>query len=85
MRANSAPRRSPRYNFAGAAAAELVASLLALADGVMPATLNHEEPDPECPVAVATAPRPVAKASLLKVGLTDKGQCAAMAVRKVAL
>ena len=31
---------------------ELTASLLALQHGTLPATLNYDDPDPACPVAV---------------------------------
>jgi len=37
------------------------ASILALEHGVVPATLNYEEPDPACPLAVLQRPRPVAR------------------------
>ncbi len=67
---------------AGAGAAELTASLLALTDGVLPATLNHDEPDPACPVAVVRVSQPVTRPYVLKVNLTDQGQCAAIVVRK---
>jgi 3-oxoacyl-[acyl-carrier-protein] synthase II len=67
---------------AGASAAELAASLLALVDGVLPATLNYDEPDPACPVAIARVARPVARPYVLKVGLTERGQCAAVVVRR---
>src|SRR5262249_45604448 len=63
---------------AGAGTTELAASLLALEQGVVPATLNFEEPDPECPVAVLAAPRQVSKPFVLKVGFTPMGQCAAV-------
>ena len=39
---------------------EMAASVLGLHHGVVPRTLNYEEPDPDCPVAVPTgaaAPR----------------------------
>lgn len=68
---------------AGAGAAELAASLLALADGVLPATLNYDEPDPACPLAVVRAARPVTRPYVLKVNRTDQGQCAAVVVRKM--
>jgi 3-oxoacyl-[acyl-carrier-protein] synthase II len=67
---------------AGSGAVELVASLLALAHGLLPATLNHDEPDPDCPITVAAAPRPVGRPYVLKVGVTDRGQCAALVCRK---
>ena len=62
---------------AGGGTTELAASVLALKHGVVPATLNYEEPDPDCPVAVhAGDPRPVTKPYVLKVGFTQMGQCA---------
>jgi 3-oxoacyl-[acyl-carrier-protein] synthase II len=68
---------------AAAGVVELAASVLALHHGQLPGTLNHEHPDPACPVAVhAGAPRPVAKPYAIKVGYTDLGQCAAMVIRR---
>ena len=68
---------------AAANASELAASILALNRGVLPGTLNYEEPDPACPVIVAAgAPRPVTRPYILKVGFTDLGQCAALVCRK---
>src|SRR5205085_1613286 len=62
---------------------ELAASLLGLGQGVMPATLNHDDPDPDCPVRVAVgAPRRVERPHALKVSFTQMGQCAAAVVRK---
>ena len=68
---------------AAAGVVELAASVLALHHGQLPGTLNHENPDPACPVRVHTgAPRPVTRPCVVKVGYTDLGQCAAMVVRK---
>jgi 3-oxoacyl-[acyl-carrier-protein] synthase II len=68
---------------AGSGPTELAASLLALKHGVLPPTLNHEEPDPACPVTVATgSPRPVTRPHVLKISFTDMGQCAAVVCRK---
>jgi 3-oxoacyl-[acyl-carrier-protein] synthase II len=61
---------------------ELAASLLALGHGVVPATLNYEEPDPACPVPVLREPRPVSRPYVLKVGLTEMGQCGAVVCRR---
>jgi 3-oxoacyl-[acyl-carrier-protein] synthase II len=61
---------------------ELAASLLAAADGVLPATLNYDDPDPQCPVRVSREPRPVRKRCFLKLGFTELGQCAAVVCRK---
>jgi 3-oxoacyl-[acyl-carrier-protein] synthase II len=68
---------------AGSSSTELAASVLALHHGVLPATLNCEEPDPNCPVTVAAgAPRPVTKPYGLKLAFTEMGQCAAVVIRK---
>jgi 3-oxoacyl-[acyl-carrier-protein] synthase II len=68
---------------AGGSTIELVASLLALEHGVLPPTLNYQEPDPACPITVAAGEdRPVTKRHVLKIGLTDMGQCAAVVCRK---
>jgi 3-oxoacyl-[acyl-carrier-protein] synthase II len=82
----SVPVFAPKSYFgnlgAGAAAVELAASLLALAEGELPATLNCDHPDPACPIAVIAAPRPVARPYFLKVSFTALGQCAAVVCRK---
>jgi 3-oxoacyl-[acyl-carrier-protein] synthase II len=68
---------------AGGNTTELAASLLAMRHGVLPPTLNYEEPDPECPVAVvAREPRPIRRSHVLKVSFTQMGQCAALVVRR---
>jgi 3-oxoacyl-[acyl-carrier-protein] synthase II len=68
---------------AAAGTTELAASILGLQHGVMPATLNHEVTDPECPVRVlAGAPHTVTKPYAVKVGFTHMGQCAAVVVRR---
>jgi 3-oxoacyl-[acyl-carrier-protein] synthase II len=63
-------------------AVELIASLLALTHGALPATLNCDEPDPECAVAVSREPRRVERPYFLKVGCTELGQCAAVVCRR---
>ncbi len=40
---------------AGGGCVELVASLLAMQQGVVPVTLNYENPDPDCPVNVVSS------------------------------
>jgi 3-oxoacyl-[acyl-carrier-protein] synthase II len=68
---------------AGSSVAELAASVLALGHGLLPPTLNYEEPDPECPITVAAgAPRPLTHRHFVKVAFTEMGQCAAVVVRK---
>lgn len=74
-----------RFGNMGAAAGvvELAASVLALKHGVLPGTLNHDTPDPACPVAVHTgAPRPIAKPCVVKTAFTDLGQCAVLVVKR---
>ena len=68
---------------AGAGLTELAISVLGLHHGRLPPTLNHDEPDPACPVTVHTgAPRPARSPYALKIGFTQIGQCAAVVVRK---
>lgn len=74
-----------RFGNMGAAAgvAELACSVLALRHGQLPGTLNHDNPDPACPVRVHTgAPRAVTKPYAVKVAFTDLGQCAALVVKR---
>jgi 3-oxoacyl-[acyl-carrier-protein] synthase II len=62
---------------------ELTASILALKHGILPPTLNHEDPDPECPIKVlAGQAREVQKSHALKVSFTEMGQCAAVVIKK---
>jgi 3-oxoacyl-[acyl-carrier-protein] synthase II len=69
---------------AGSGITELTASLLALKHGALPPTLNHDEPDPECPVSVhAKGLRPLEKPYFLKVSFTDMGQCAVVVCKKM--
>ena len=68
---------------AASGSTELVASLLAFHHGRLPSTLNYEQADPRCPVRVAvgdsmTGRRPYA----IKLGFTELGQCAALAIRR---
>jgi 3-oxoacyl-[acyl-carrier-protein] synthase II len=67
---------------AGCGTSELAASVLAVHHGVLPATLNYEEPDPECPVNVVHSPQPTRRPYFLKTVFTDMGQCAAVVLRK---
>lgn len=62
-------------------AAELACSLAALEDGVVPATLHHDETGPDCPVNVLRAPRRLRRPFVLKLSCTELGQCAAAVLR----
>jgi 3-oxoacyl-[acyl-carrier-protein] synthase II len=79
------PVFAPKSYFGSMGAAsgpsELIASLLALRHGRLPATLNYDEPDPECPVPVQRKGGPIQRPFALKVGFTDMGQCAAVVCR----
>lgn len=66
----------------GSASTELAASLLALTHGTRPATLNHERPDPNCPLRVDRQAQAVTRPHVLKIAFTELGQCAAAVVRK---
>jgi 3-oxoacyl-[acyl-carrier-protein] synthase II len=81
------PVFAPKGHFGNSGCAsgliELAASVLALKHGLLPGTLNHTHPDPECPVLVHTgAPRPTRTPYAVKLSYTDMGQCAAVVVRK---
>jgi 3-oxoacyl-[acyl-carrier-protein] synthase II len=67
---------------AGSGTTELAASLLALDRGSIPPTLNHEETDPACPVTVLRVVQPVTRQYVLKISLTEMGQCAVVVLRK---
>jgi 3-oxoacyl-[acyl-carrier-protein] synthase II len=66
---------------AGSGTTEMAASLLALENGVLPPTLNYEEPDPNCPIPVANKRIPVTRPHVLKIGFTEMGQCAAVVLQ----
>lgn len=81
-----APVFAPKSYFGSLSAAagptELIASLLAMKHGTLPATLNYRNADPECPVDVVRVPRPLARPLAIKVSLTDAGQVAVAAFRR---
>ncbi|MGE3805655.1 MAG: beta-ketoacyl synthase [Gemmataceae bacterium] len=61
---------------------ELLASVLALHHGELPATLNCEHPDADCPISLVREARQIQRPYALKLSFTDMGQCAAVVVRK---
>ncbi|HJZ54581.1 MAG TPA: hypothetical protein VKE74_06460, partial [Gemmataceae bacterium] len=74
-----------RFGNMGAAGGvvELACSVLALHHGRLPGTLNHENPDPACPITVHTGPpRPVTRPYAIKIAYTDLGQCAVLVIRR---
>lgn len=81
------PVTAPKSYFgnlgAGGGAVELGVSLLAALDGQAPATLNHEQTDPACPIRVVTEELPVDQAAFAKLNHTTTGQAvAAVLVRE---
>ena len=66
---------------AGGGIVELALSLHAQAES-LPRTLNYDEPDPACPVAVNRAPYRPAKPHFLKISLNEMGQCAVAVCRR---
>lgn len=67
---------------AGSNLTELALSLLAVREGFLPGTLNHETADPGCLLPVVTGPgRDIEKPTFLKVSYTNLGQCGAAVVR----
>jgi 3-oxoacyl-[acyl-carrier-protein] synthase II len=67
---------------AGGGTVELVASLLGLEHGLVPATLNYQSPDPECPVNVVRG-KPLAgrPATAVKLNISSTGQTVAAVIR----
>jgi 3-oxoacyl-[acyl-carrier-protein] synthase II len=63
-------------------AVELIASLMGVNRGLIPMTLNCDEPDPECNLDVVQgAVRPTSNPVFLKTSLTRHGQAAALLIR----
>jgi len=77
----TAPKSLFGHLGAGGGAVELVASILGLGRGLVPATLNYETPDPACPVNVVTG-EPLAgrPGTAIAVNLCSTGQAAAIAI-----
>jgi 3-oxoacyl-[acyl-carrier-protein] synthase II len=77
------PVTAPKSYFgclgAGTGAVEMAASVLAIATGTVPATLNYEFPDPACPVNVVHGqPLATDRRTALVLNQTETGQTAAV-------
>ena len=57
---------------------ELAGSLLALSNGIIPATLNFAGADSEAPLNVSSEHRPAANKIVLKTSVTRMGQASAV-------
>jgi 3-oxoacyl-[acyl-carrier-protein] synthase II len=79
------PVTAPRSYFGCLASAsgvvEIGASVLAVAEGLVPATLNFERPDPECPVNVVHGrPLPIDNRVAMALNHSELGQTAAVII-----
>ena len=65
----------------GCGSLELAGSLLGLREGVVPATLNYETPDPECPLNVVHGePLGIENNVMMNINVTRMGQASASIV-----
>jgi len=62
---------------------EAAASLLALREGRLFATLNYETPDPQCPLHIAKAGEPAGE-TFISLNVTPQGQASAIAIKRFA-
>lgn len=66
---------------AASSAVEMLASVLAVAQSVVPVTLNYQRPDPECPVNVIHGqPLKTDKRTAMVLSQTETGQAAAVVI-----
>jgi 3-oxoacyl-[acyl-carrier-protein] synthase II len=66
----------------GSGAVELAASVLALASGSVPPTLNYQSPDPACPLQVVHgSPLPVDRGAAVVLNQSSTGQAAALVLK----
>ena len=66
---------------AGSGAVELAVSVMAVAEGVVPATLNYQQPDPHCPVnVIRDGPMEAGNRSALILNQTTFGQFASVLI-----
>lgn len=79
----TAPKSNFGYAGAGCGAVEMAASVLALAEGNVPPTLNYETPDPDCPVNVIVGePKPVDRDGAIVLSQSQGGQTAAVVLTR---
>jgi 3-oxoacyl-[acyl-carrier-protein] synthase II len=79
------PVTAPKSYFgslgAGGGAVELAVSVMAVAEGVIPATLNYEHPDPYCPVNVICGePMEARSGTAIVLNHTPQGQLASVLI-----
>jgi 3-oxoacyl-[acyl-carrier-protein] synthase II len=79
------PVTAPRSYFgclgAGAGAVEMLGSVLAIAEGEIPATLNYQRPDPLCPVnVIRDEPLAMTSSVSLVLNQSETGQAVAVVI-----
>ncbi|MEM8946568.1 MAG: beta-ketoacyl-[acyl-carrier-protein] synthase family protein [Planctomycetota bacterium] len=67
---------------AASGAAELAISLMGLQQGVVPPTLNYDEPDPECPINVVNSAQPVRASNVMALNHKLTGQAVSLVVEQ---
>jgi 3-oxoacyl-[acyl-carrier-protein] synthase II len=67
----------------GSGMVELVISLLALPQRVVPPTLNYSSPDPECPVNIVAELQPTDRSAFIALNHNTTGQAAAVVIASV--
>jgi 3-oxoacyl-[acyl-carrier-protein] synthase II len=71
------------HMMAAAGSVEAIASLLALRDGIVPPTLNHEQPDPECDLDyVSSGARKIDISGVISISSGIGGNNSAVVLRK---
>ena len=65
----------------GGSIVELLASILAIKNQILPKTLNYDVPDPACPVNVRSQSEAVSKATAIKLAYSIHGQITSVAIR----
>ncbi len=65
----------------GTSAVEIAATLLALRHKQLPANINYETPDPDCPVNVITQPLELSLPAAIKTSISSTGQIATLVFR----
>lgn len=84
-KADSTPVTAPKSYLgsagSGSALTELAVSLMGLENGIIPATLNFDSPEPSAPLAVVKEHTPVENKTFLKTSVTRMGQASAIVVQ----
>jgi 3-oxoacyl-[acyl-carrier-protein] synthase II len=69
---------------AGGGCVELIASVMAMQQGVLPGNRNFEFPDPNCPVRITRENYPTSNGTFaLKLSQAQTGQCVALLLEKL--